>query len=203
MKASKLNQATKLARQTVAIATPMGEDNWTTMEEFAHILGDYEKGVEALEGSLLTRTVAWVTFTYGTVMPSFETAREDRKGIALACLALGIGKAYATRRFNEALTAVFGALPASTEPEAMRKAAKRAADKLAEANKPPKVDTPPVDRQVSESEAIDQFIARVGFDLILARMAVILKEEKSTIPAAALCMDTIRAIHANDKPAKA
>jgi hypothetical protein len=205
MKASTLNKATQVARQTVAIPLPSETfndvqasfDDRTNSQarEFVGIVFDYEDNIRELEGTMLDRATAWVKATYGATCPNKPTvtAMTGKTGsIITESLLQGVTGAYAVKQYRLAIIAVFGALPVSDNPESVRKAAQREAEK---ASKPAKVDEPKK-RVATATDEVGQFIARVGFDAVLIEMAKILSTEKATAKAAMLCTDLLRAIHA-------
>lgn len=134
--------------------------------------------------------------------PTHESYRNDQAALKLIAEQKGLADNQWVRKpYAAAVKALYGALPIAMSAEAIQKRAQReaneAARKLAEAAKPagaPKDET--TERVPSESETIEQVIARLGVFQALDACVRILNSESSTKAQAAHMAAMVKAAKA-------
>lgn len=144
------------------------------------------EGADALRDSTLSARSVFaliIKAEHGDTSPTHGQCRDDRAAFAIHDKARGLKNArYSILSYNAAVVSLYGKLPVSTDPEAVRLAAKRLADKVAKGNAPK--GTPTGDTHVSHvnspNEVIEQALTRIGIDKVLAALSRMLAVDAST-----------------------
>lgn len=124
--------------------------------------------------------------------PDFPTYKATQQHIkAAAALAMCFAPMTLIKAYREALKRAFGALPVSQSPEALRKAASRAAAASDDAGEDTSRGVPD-NKPVADWDAIGQFIAKYGVAAVLTEAAKILATEKATVDDAHTLMGVAR-----------
>lgn len=169
--------------------------------------------VDKAQGTMQAKLGALIVSKYGKVAPSYAQFRGDRDALKELATQKGLTDDQWLRKpYNAAIIAIFGKLPESLSPAALAKRAlreKEAAQQLEKLNKaravkgdapldklPAKVAAPakpgksgapknaPSERAPSESETIEQYVARTGFWKVMDVCARMLNADASTAEAA-------------------
>jgi hypothetical protein len=146
------------------------------------------EGADALRDSTLSARAVFaliIKAEHGDTSPTHGQCRDDRAAFAIHDKARGLKNArYSILSYNAAVVSLYGKLPVSTDPEAVRLAAKRLADKVAQGNAPAAKGAPAGDTHVSHvnspNEAIEQALTRIGIDKVLAALSRMLAVDAST-----------------------
>lgn len=141
---------------------------------------------------------ALLTSRYGSTSPTFEQYRADRKALQQLAKEKGLESDQWVRKpFCAAIVKLYGKLPESQSPEALRKAAEREIAKKAIEAARQSSQSPAVkpgapagetqDRQPSEAEQIEALVTRIGlFRTLDACIRILAADEKTAAQAAHL-----------------
>jgi hypothetical protein len=134
--------------------------------------------------SAFKKFLAATKVTFGDVCPTYLQCKDVRNELTIADKARGLKDAqWSHRAFTNAVKSLYGAMPLSSDPAAILKAAKRAADAAEKKNSPEVLGAPKGETQshpVSAEQLLEQEIARIGIDKVMAALSRMLAVEKST-----------------------
>ncbi len=146
-----------------------------------------EVGRDQINTIAAMRADAFVAIAHPT-KPDYGAYTEASKIIRATCaLELCFAPDTIIKAYRAAVRRAFGELPVSQSPEALRKAAERAAKKAAGNDRGPVQDKAPTPHDV-----IGQMIATYGPAAVLVELSKILASEKATVKDAHILMDVAR-----------
>lgn len=165
----------------------------STTQAVATIVTQYHKDVYACAQvaakagvTMAQKMNALILARYADTCPTFDEYRNDQRALAqLAKDRKLVDNQWVRKPYAAAVKARFGALPVSQSPEAILKAAKRDADRLAKKNAQgaasagaPAGETQ--DHGLSDAESIEAIVTRLGLFKCLDACISILAADKST-----------------------
>ncbi len=190
------------AVKTLVLEISAGKFVQVTPEQVA-LFNTISRG-EAIErkahDKVTTATRAQLVVMYGDIAPTYDQYRGDLNAIKAQCLKAGVKEKYSMDVYAETVALIYGdklteaqkdiahgansRLPLSRDKESVALRAKRQAEKVAkaqvaESTAPTKADDASK-KVVQENEAIEQYVAKVGVQKILAACQHILDSDDST-----------------------